>query len=132
MILVDTNIILDVLTADLQWRPWSAEQIKIARSHGDIAVNPVVFAELCVRSSDIRTVKETLEDFGLVYLDIPRPALFLAAKAFAAYRDRGGPRQSVLPDFFVGAHALAEDMPLLTRDPRRYRTAFPTLAIIAP
>jgi predicted nucleic acid-binding protein len=47
------------------------------------------------------------------------------------YRRRGGPRQSPLPDFYIGAHAAIGRLALLTRDATRYRTYFPGVEIIA-
>jgi predicted nucleic acid-binding protein len=132
VILVDTNVLLDVLAPRNAWTDWSTGQLDAAALDGPIAINDVVYAELCVRATTIDEVDEAVEDFGLVLLSIPRLALFNAAKAFAEYRRRGGTKANVLPDFFIGAHAMTVGIPLLTRDSRRYRSYFPGLDLIAP
>ena len=63
---------------------------------------------------------------------LPYEAAFLAGKAFLKYRRRGGQRTAPLPDFYIGAHAAVSGFRILTRDPRRYRTYFPTVDIISP
>lgn len=130
--LVDTNVLLDLVTDDPAWADWSLRQLETAAIKGALMVNCVVYAELSVRFERIEDVDAVLDDAGIVVADIPRSALFLAGKAFQRYRASGGARNGVLPDFFIGAHAAILDVPLLTRDARRYRTYFPTLAVIAP
>lgn len=132
MILVDTNVLLDVVTDDPVWANWSIQQLDAASLKGGLAINDIVYAELSVRFERIEDVEEALEESGVVIAPIPREALFLAAKIFQRYRAAGGARQSVLPDFFIGAHAAIAGLPLLTRDARRYRTYFPSLCLIAP
>jgi predicted nucleic acid-binding protein len=128
--LVDTNVILDVITRDLEWASWSETALRKAAEHSTLAVNPIIFAEVSMKFSRI-------EDADLALIDFSREPLsyeagFLAGKAFVAYRKRGGSRRSPLPDFYVGAHAVVGRMELLTRDAARYRTYFPGLTIIAP
>lgn len=130
--LVDTNILLDVVTDDPEWAEWSLGQLEAAALKGPLLVNAVIYAELSVRFHRIEDVDDVLDEAGLVVADIPRDALFLAGKAFQRYRASGGARPGVLPDFFIGAHAAVLEMPLLTRDIRRYRSYFPTVALIAP
>ena len=129
--LVDTNIIADVLTDDPRWREWSQDQLEARRSEG-LAINPVVFAELSIPAADVAEVEDVLGQFELELWEIPRAALFSAGKAFARYRAKGGTRSAPLPDFFIGAQAEALSVPLITRDPSRYRTYFPRVELIAP
>ena len=95
-------------------------------------INDIVYAEVCARYPSIDTVDLILRDFGVDLIAMPRAALFLAGKAYLRYRTAGGIRTGVLSDLFIGAHAAAEHLPLLTRDVRRYRSYFPTVNLIAP
>lgn len=132
MILVDTSVLLDVLTADPAWLNWSERQLEAARLRGRVAVNEIVYAELSVRAARIEDVDAALQGLDIEVLATPRAALFMAGKVFAQYRAGGGARSGVLPDFFIGALAAVERLPLLTRDARRTRFYFPTVEVIAP
>lgn len=132
MILVDTNVLLDLATRDSQWAPWSLAAVQAASVDAPLCINSIVYAELSVRYSSIEEVDDLLDITAVEVLDIPRQAAFLAAKAFGEYRAAGGTKTGVLSDFFIGAHAAALDIPILTRDVRRYRTYFPDLRLIAP
>ncbi len=130
--LVDANIFLDLVTNDPVWGEWSAGQLAAAISSGPLLVNDVIYAEISIRFSEIGKLDEMLADFRVVHEAIPRRALFEAGKAFKRYRAAGGLRGSVLPDFFIGAHAAAADLRLLTRDARRYRTYYPEVDLVTP
>jgi len=130
--LVDTNVLLDLATNDRVWADWSMEQLEVASLQGPLYINDVIYAELSVRYERIEELDEFIQSAGIAMVSIPRPALFLAAKAFTNYRRAGGSRTGVLPDFFIGAHAAVGQMPLLTRDVARYRTYFPTVELLAP
>jgi len=130
--LVDTNVLLDVFTNDPQWADWSIRQLDLAALKGPLFINDIVYAELSVRFDAIEALDTVLNEAGLILTPTPRPALFLAAKAFQRYRSAGGAKSNVLPDFFIGAHAAVSDLPLLTRDPKRYRTYFPKVDLVAP
>lgn len=132
MILVDTCVLLDVVQDDPRWGDWSQAQLEHGLGHGGLMINAVVYAEFSVWYDDIALLEQTLGDFGVVFEELPREALFLAGKAFRQYRARRGTRSNVLPDFFIGAHAAVEEMPILTRDTARFRTYFPTVALLAP
>lgn len=132
MTLVDTNVLLDLVTDDPAWGDWSLAQLEAASLHGPLSINDVVYAELAVRYDRIEALDGFLEDAGIVMVTIPRAALFLAGKVVVRYRKAGGARTGVLPDFFIGAHAAVDRRPLLTRDVGRYRTYFPSLQLIAP
>jgi predicted nucleic acid-binding protein len=132
MTLVDTNVLLDVLTADPQWADWSIRQLDAASLQGPVVINDIVYAELSVRFATIEAVDAMLAEADIEMAAIPRAALFLAAKAFQRYRAAGGARTGVLPDFFIGAHAAVARLPLLTHDARRYRTYFPSVQLTAP
>lgn len=131
MLLVDTNVLVDVLQDDPQWADWSIGQLRAQASVHQLVINPVVYAEMSLSFSTLEALERVVKTLLLELREIPRPALFLAAKAYAQYRKRGG-RLSVLPDFFIGAHAAVEGWPLLTRDARRFRTYFPGLEVLAP
>lgn len=132
MLLVDTNVLVDVLQDDPQWANWSIGQLRAQASIHQLAINPIIYAEMSLSFSTLEGLDETVSTLALELRQIPRPALFLAAKAYAQYRKRGGSKLQVLPDFFIGAHAAVESWPLLTRDASRFRTYFPTLEVVAP
>ncbi|WP_342362416.1 type II toxin-antitoxin system VapC family toxin [Terrarubrum flagellatum] len=125
---VDTNIILDIATKDPDWFDWSFEQL--SQTRGALIINPIIYAEVSARYRAKETVDELLQE--LEREDIPWDAAFLAGQAHAAYRARGGGRETILADFLIGAHAAVRGYRLLTRDGRRYRYAFPALTVIAP
>ena len=132
MTLVDTNILLDLVTNDTVWVDWSQRQLEAAAVRGAVLVNDVVYAELAVGFLRVEEVDAVLAAAQVEMTPIPREALFLAGKVFQRYRAGGGTRSGVLPDFFIGAHAAVAQLTLLTRDVRRYRTYFPTVKLIAP
>lgn len=132
MTLIDTNVLLDVVTDDPNWSDWSIEQLEAAALRGPLLINDVVYAELAVRYERIERLDSFLSEAGIEIAAMPRAGLFLAGKVFQKYRKAGGSRAGVLPDFFIGAHAAVEKLDLLTRDTARYRTYFPTVTLIAP
>lgn len=132
MILVDTNVLLDILADDPVWFEWSRARLDAALLIGPLVCNDVIVAELSPRFDTLAALETVLDHFGLVHQEMPMDALFLAGKAFQNYRRLGGTRTKVLADFFIGAHAMAGGIPLLTRDSRRYRSYFPQLDLIAP
>ena len=132
MILVDTNVLLDLVTDDPSWAAWSQAQLEAAALRDDLAINAVIYAELSIGFRRIEEVDAMLDTTGLRLEPMPRPALVLAGKAFRHYRQAGGTKTGVLPDFFIGAHAAVTKAPLLTRDAGRYRTYFPTVEVVAP
>ena len=131
MILVDSNILIDVLTEDPAWEHWSAEQLARLGNTRQLAINPLIFAEVAIAYRDEAQLNAALPP-SLVRLALPYSAAFLAGHAYLEYRRRGGARRSPLPDFYIGAHAAAEGHIVLTRDATRYRTYFPDVAVIAP
>jgi predicted nucleic acid-binding protein len=128
--LVDSNVLLDVITRDRTWHAWAENALREAAERSVLAINPIVFAEVSTKFDRIEDVDAVLMEFAREPL--PYEAGFLAGKAFLTYKRRGGAKRSPMPDFYVGAHAAIGRMELLTRDPARYRTYFPTLTIIAP
>ncbi len=132
MTLIDTNVLLDLVTDDPNWADWSVAQLEAASLNGPLLINDVVYAELAVRYDRVEHLEEFVDEAGLVIAPMPRAALFLAGKVFTQYRRSGGSRTGVLPDFFIGAHAAVSELPLLTRDVGRYRTYFPSLKLITP
>jgi predicted nucleic acid-binding protein len=130
--LVDSCVLLDVLTEDPKWFAWSSDALSQQAETGSLVVNPVIYAEVSVRFQRIEELESVLTRDVFEYRPIPREAAFLAGKCFLRYRRRGGARTMPLPDFLIGAHAAVERLPLLTRDPARFRTYFPTVALISP
>jgi len=132
VILVDTNVLLDVVLNDPKWADWSQGQLESASLEHRLAINPVVYCELSMAFARIEELEGVLADAALNYEAIPREALFLAGKVFLDYRRRQGARTSVLPDFYIGAHAAVRQWPILTRDTGRYRSYFPSVQLISP
>jgi predicted nucleic acid-binding protein len=131
-VLVDSNVLLDVLTQDSQWETWAASAIEAAGDRFQLVINPIIFAEVSVHFSRIEELDEAMPRALFKREPISDEAAFLAGKAYLAYRRRGGVRCFPLPDFFVGAHAAVAGYRLLTRDVAHYRTYFPNLGLIAP
>ena len=134
MILVDTDVLLDVVEDDPTWADWSQRQLDAASLRGPICINPVIYAELSKAFARIEELEAVVADGGLEVEEIPREALFLAGKVYLGYRQRSrsAVKRNVLPDFFIGAHAAVRGLPILTRDVGRYRTYFPTVELITP
>jgi predicted nucleic acid-binding protein len=132
VILVDTNVLLDVLQDDPEWATWSQGQLDAASATYALAINPVIYSELSIAFARIEELEAVITEASLQMQPIPREALFLAGKAFLNYRRARGTKHSVLPDFYIGAHAAVMQWPVLTRDIGRYRTYFPTVTLIAP
>lgn len=132
MILVDANVLLDVITDDPVWGDWSSRELARARNRDEVAINPIIAAEASLAFESAQDLDVYLGDSLLRRLELPYAAAFSAGRAFLEYRRRGGLRASPLPDFYIGAHAEAEQLPLLTRDAGRYRTYFPGVKLITP
>lgn len=130
--LVDSNVILDVVTDDAEWLDWSASALARQANEGPLVVNPVVYAEVAARFERIEELEAALPEDYYERQALPWEAAFLAGRSFVRYRRRGGQRRSPLPDFYIGAHATIAGLTLLTRDASRYRTYFPKLRLIAP
>ena len=131
-VLVDTNVLLDVVTDDPGWADWSQRTLEAMAVKAPLIINPVIYAELSIGFARIEEVDAVLSEARIGLVEIPRPALFLAGKVFRTYRRQGGRRTGVLPDFFIGAHAAVAGLPLVSRDAGRYRTYFPSLTLVAP
>lgn len=132
MLLVDTNVLVDVLEDDPEWADWSIGQMRAQSKIHRLTINPIIYSEVSLTFSMVEALDQALEDLGLAMIEIPRPALFLAGKAFVRYRRQGGAKSNVLGDFFIGAHAAVSGYPVLTRDTRRYATYFPSVMLIGP
>ena len=132
MILVDTNVLVDVAEQDPQWWSWSIGQMRSLSLTHSLAINAIIYAELAATYSSSAVLDQKIATMNLVFEQIPRSAAFLAGKAYVIYRRQHGTKTNVLPDFFIGAHAAVLGCPLLTRDTRRYAAYFPTVRLIAP
>jgi predicted nucleic acid-binding protein len=130
--LVDSNVILDVVSEDEDWVDWSSAMLGRAAETGRLVINPIVYAEVSVGFDSIEALDAALPASYYAREALPWDSAFLAARAYLSYRRRGGSRRATLPDFYIGAHAAIAGYTLLTRDPRRYRAYFPKLKIIAP
>jgi len=132
MILVDSNVIIDVLTEDPVWLAWSEAALRDAVDHDEVAINPIIYAEIASGFTTTAELDRHLGAAAFRRLALPFEAGFAAGRAFVEYRRRGGARTSPLPDFYIGAHAAVSGLKLLTRDARRYRGYFPELPLISP
>lgn len=130
--LVDSNVLLDVLTEDQSWLDWSSEALGRCAEEGPLVINPLIYAEVSIGFDRIEELDDALDPAVFQRRPLPWEAAFLAGKCFLRYRRRGGTRSSTLPDFYIGAHALIEGLTLVTRDAKRYRTYFPRLPLVAP
>jgi predicted nucleic acid-binding protein len=131
-VLVDSNVLLDVLTEDPEWFEWSSGQLARCADSHPLAINPIIYAEVSVGFETIEELEEVLAPELFARLALPWEAAFLAGKCSLEYRQRKGARRSPLPDFYIGAHAAVAGLTLLTRDATRYRRYFPTLRLISP
>lgn len=131
-LMLDTNVLLDILTADDRWLEWSTAQFRRAAAEGPIPVNPIIYAELAAGFDSCSDLDHWLRPSLFKRLPLPYEAGFAASRAFLGYRKAGGSRTSPLPDFYIGAHAEHAGLTLVTRDSARYRTYFPRLKLIAP
>jgi predicted nucleic acid-binding protein len=129
--LVDSSVLLDIV-APSQWRGWSEEHLAAAIDAGEVAINQVIYAEVAVGFATHEGLERALQGIGIKRLALPWASAWLVAEAFRRYRREGGPRSAPLPDFFIGAHAAAAGLRLLTRDPTRVRTYFPSVTLVAP
>ena len=130
--LVDSNVLLDVLTEDVRWFAWSSEALARRAGESALVINPIIYVEVSIGFARIEELDEALNAAGFERRPLPWEAAFLAGKCFQRYRRRGGARTSTLPDFYIGAHAAVSGLALLTRDAARYRTYFPRLEVISP
>ncbi len=132
MVLVDTNVLVDVLQDDPTWADWSVRQLRAQSQVHELVISPVIYSELSLTFESVTDLDDAVDSMGLLLQEAPRPALFLAAKAYLKYRRAGGHKTNILADFFIGAHAAVLGCAILTRDGRRYRNYFPRVALITP
>ncbi len=132
MILFDTNVLLDIATADTAWLAWSEEEFRRAAAKGPIPINPIIYAELAPAFATAADLDRWLDPEVFQRLSLPYSAGWLASQAFLKYRRSGGTKMSPMPDFYIGAHAEVEGYTLVTRDVARYRTYFPNINLITP
>jgi predicted nucleic acid-binding protein len=130
--LVDANVLLDIFTEDEEWFEWSSEMLEQVAESGPLFINPIIYAEVSVHFARVEDLDDALPTQYCRRVELPWAAGFLAGHAFLKYRRSGGVRRSPMPGFYIGAHAAIAGLDLLTRDPRRYRTYFPTVRVIAP
>jgi hypothetical protein len=132
VLLVDTNVLIDVLENDPVWADWSVRQLRAQSQVHELSINPVIYAELSLVFDSVDALDDVIGKMSLLFQEIPRAALFLAGRAFVKYRRAGGNRSNVLADFFIGAHAAVEGCGILTRDAGRYASYFPRVSLVTP
>lgn len=132
MTLVDSNVLIDLLAPDPKWESWSIAALQKQSALGDLLINEIIYSEISARYESHAAVDIVVEELGVRFQRTSTEALYKAGRVFSAYRKRGGTRTSLLPDFFIGAHAAVVGIPILTRDVRRYQAYFPDVALIAP
>jgi predicted nucleic acid-binding protein len=130
--LVDSSVLLDLLTEDPTWFQWSSTALESQAEHSLLVINPIIYAEVSIRFERIEDLEEALPSEMFRRDALPWEAAFLAGKCFVRYRRRGGARHSPLPYFYIGAHAAVAGMTLLTRDAGTYQRYFAGLAVVAP
>jgi predicted nucleic acid-binding protein len=130
--LVDTNVLVDVLENEPEWADWSIAQLQAQSKVHRLVINPIIYSELSLTFSTVEAMDAVIESMELRMLEIPKPALFLAGKAFVQYRRNGGTKFNVLGDFFIGAHAAVSGLPVLTRNTHRFKSYFPSVKLVAP
>lgn len=131
-VLVDSSVILDLFTDDPAWADWSETALSEAGRSAELCINPIVYTEISIGFERIEDLEKAIELGGFRMLEIPKEALFLAGKAFLAYRRNAGRKHAPLPDFYIGAHAAVAGLPVITRDPGRIGAYFPTVELIHP
>jgi predicted nucleic acid-binding protein len=131
-VIVDSNIILDILTEDKEWYDWSSEQLINLSEDNELIINQVIYSEISIRFSSIEDLDDVISESGFKCENLPWEASFLAGKCFMQYKKNSGAKSSPLPDFYIGAHAAITKRPILTRDKARYKTYFNRLKIISP
>jgi len=132
VLLIDTNVLLDVLEDDPNWAEWSAQQLRAQSQVHELFINPVIYAELSLAFESVQALDDAIRGLGLLFRELSRPALFLAGRAFVKYRRERGARSNMLPDFFIGAQAAVLGCGILPRDARRYHSYFRTVPLITP
>jgi predicted nucleic acid-binding protein len=130
--LVDSNVLLDLFTADENWEGWSRRQLGTAILADGACINPIIYAEVSIGFAHERELAEQMKLLGIERRELPYQAAFAAGRAFLRYRRSGGRERSPLPDFYIGAHAECDGLALLTRDAKRYRSYFPNVRIVSP
>jgi len=132
VLIVDTNVLVDVLEDDPDWADWSVCQLRAQSQVHELLINPIIYSELSLTFQSVEALDDAINGMGLSVQELPRSALFLSGKAFVKYRRGGGSKGNVLADFFIGAHAAVLSCAILTRDARRYKNYFPTVALLTP
>ena len=132
MILIDSNVLIDVIVQDRVWCDWSLSQLRAAKAADKLVINPIIYAEIAVAYASVDELDSFLEPAGITMRALSKHTAFVASEAFMRYRKSKGTKTGVLPDFFIGAQALTEGWTLLTRDPTRYKRYFPGVSLICP
>ncbi len=132
MVIVDSCVLIDILSGDERFADSSAETLSAVADRHELAINPLIYAEVAGGAPSQAVVDRHLPPESFRRLELPYGAAFLAARAFARYRRAGGTRRSPLADFYIGAHAALIGCAIVTRDVRRFRSYFPSVELIVP
>ncbi|WP_421855581.1 type II toxin-antitoxin system VapC family toxin [Novosphingobium sp.] len=134
MILVDSNVLIDLFDRDPDWFEWSKSQIARSALGANLAVNPVVISEVATGFESLERFNAVLAALLIGFEPLDAASGYLAGRAFQAYRARRGSDtpKLPLPDFLIGGHAQALGAAILTRDARFYRSYFPSVPLITP
>ncbi len=132
MVLIDSNVLIDVIAQDPVWCDWSLSQLRAAKARDRLCINPLIYAEVAVAYESVAELDSFLKPTGIVVSPVSNETAFVASRAFMRYRKARGSKTGVLPDFFIGAQAQTEQWVLLTRDATRYRRYFPQVVLICP
>ena len=128
---LDSSVILDVVTDDPVWADYSEAALITAMRKGALVINECVLAEItpALAGDDL---SDFLEDWKIHYVPTSREAAILAGRMYANYLARRGTKPRVLPDFLIGAHAMENGQQLLARDRGYYRDYFKGLKVVEP
>lgn len=136
MILIDSNVVIDMLDKSGEWKAWSTDAVAEAGTDHELAITPIVVAEVAPRAGSLEEFFEGIARFGVTISDLSNEAAYSAGIAFNVYRQRrrayGASFRSIIADFLIGGQAQVLGATILTRDPRFYRTYFPTVPLITP
>lgn len=132
MVMIDSCVLLDIVTDDPIWYSWSSDTLEKWGEGHELAINPIIYSEVSVSFEYIEEVERVIPASVFKRMHLPWEAAFLAGKVFLRYRKQEGKKRSPLPDFYIGAHSTVLGIPLITRDTRRFQSYFPKLQLIAP